>query len=345
MLPDNRVSGVLGALAALAVHSLVDGPLLIPLDACVAAVLCGLLMPLRASRTVFPGRIRDVLPERLVLGGITLAACLVLWGRPGWEALYRDTVQAEAVGEPAEWIARLKNSPDFWYLWALTDQCLQEAARTAATADEAAAVEHAAMFALGRAAELNPTAPGLLGELAAREWLAGEFDAARAAYRRLFKLQPDDVGEQIDWMYIEWYSGHRDAAREIVKQGVPLVSKPERGVSLWRALAALEASRGSSHRRLDALRRAAALKPDMPAVLWDIARCERDLGYRRDELRTLVRISEISPDDWRAWWRLAELYAEQKRGGLLNHALRNALERNPRLRPKVDALWKKATGK
>jgi tetratricopeptide (TPR) repeat protein len=339
VLPDNLASGALGALTALAVHALVDVPLRVPLDAFVAAAVAGLIMPPRDSRTRFPNWPDEALHERLVMAGVALLACIAFLGQPGQEALYSDTVRAESSDHPAELLSALKASPDYWYLWALINQRLQETARQANSPEEADALKQTALFALGRACEVNPQSPALLGELAARRWEAGRFDDAREAYWRLFETVPEEPTIWIDWMRVEWISGNRHAARAIPRRADEIMDLPRNRVTLWKELAALEATRGSIQRMLDALRNGAAAVPDDPDIRWSIAVCERELGYRDEEQQTVTRITQLDPKDWRAWWRLAQIQAQNKDGAAVNRALNKAVNLNPSLRSQAADLW------
>ena len=339
LLPDNLVSGALGALAALAVHSLVDVPLRVPLDACVAAGIFGLLMPLRQYRTAFPSWPDEALPERLFIGGVAVLAAVAVWSRPGWDRLYGDTLRAESADHPAELVHALGQSPDYWYLWALLSRRLRDYADGADSSAERTAFRQVALFALERAAEANPTSPVLRGELAARLWEEGDLAKAREAYWQLFELQPDDPSVWTDWMQVEWKTGHHEQARKIAGEGAPLLPTPQQQLALWRTLASLEATRGSVQRMLDALQMGASAMPGDAEIHWSVAICQRELGYLEAEANTLRKITELNPEDWRAWWRLAHIHAQTKRPAPLNRALQKAVSLNPKLRSAAADLW------
>ena len=135
----------------------------------------------------------------------------------------------------------------------------------------------------------------------------GEFERARAAYRRALELDPAFLPALANWAQLESALGDPLEATRILRRG--LEKLPDEG-ELHYSLGLLLAAEGQLRAAAAALERAASLLPDRPRVHYNYGLASQNLGESEKAEKAFLRATRLDPMESDFPRALAILFAQ-----------------------------------
>lgn len=154
-----------------------------------------------------------------------------------------------------------------------------------------------------------PPATTMLANKAATAFSKQDWKTARAAYREMLQLDPENALTWANLGAVEQQSKNADAAVACFEASVRFNDKL---VQSWTALGLLYSARGDRYKAISAFARAIHEEPTDARAHNYLAIEAQNLGWRDTALAELQRAIEINPDYGLAHFNLAAMYLEQK---------------------------------
>lgn len=162
----------------------------------------------------------------------------------------------------------------------------------------------------------NPTKTGLLpkdttalGKKAADAFTKRDWAGARAAYREMLEVEPENALVWANLGAVEQQAGKLEAAAECLEKSVRFNSTL---VQSWLALGLTYSAKGDKYRAMSAFSRALHEDPLDARAHNHLAIVAKDLGWTDAAEAELQRAIDLNPDYGIAHFNLALMYLERK---------------------------------
>ena len=359
-----------GALAVILMQSIVDFPLRRPVVAYSAAVLLGAAMPLRGSykrrlpsnskeehcvhaeadqSELLRSRWKRVVDKllRIITSRYVLAvyAALVLglgiaFRPPALQYDRPDFLLEANCSQLSEAISR---APSYWLPWhqfglQVMTAAQRELKAEGVTDNTAAAVAYArGLECLRLGLDYNRSGPYVWQGYADFCETRQDWEAARAAYRHLSRMRPEN---ELSWRRLALFEldhGSSENVLAVARNADKYLSKDD-AVRFWGLLGIFAQEAGKTGVAAVAYREKHRLTPDSGKVLGRLAKMEEaegNLGLARSALRELT---ELQPGAWQSWWHLGEVEIKLNNVEGASAAFARAVQLNPDLQNRAAKL-------